>query len=310
MWRWGLVAGIVAALIQVQAAGPRPAQAQTLGALGGIVGVGGAEGSQATAATPLLTMTGNTALAEGSGVVGLQYTYTHLTRFLGKKIENQFVREFGHPGSVKADSRLVFLGYGITDRLSLGLGIPSDAVEVKETLRPGELASLSGTSQSGLGNIAAALKYQFATAPAVAGRVTVRLPSGFAVGAEATEVDGDLAVSLERQPYALHLQAGYQWTLPDRSNRKHSDSAVANLALARTVGEGFVGFIELNYLTTGGSLDPVFNLPAQSSLDLTPGAKVRIKDALFVAAAARVALVNDLVLGYDTSYLVTTGYVF
>jgi hypothetical protein len=86
---------------------------------------------------------------------------------------------------------------------------------------------------------------------------------------------------------------------------------VANLAAARYIGgPAFTAILELNYFRTGGVLDPKFDSPSQTALDLTPGFKIKVKDNFSIDSSVRIALINDLALGYNTTYLFLAAYTF
>lgn len=289
---------------------PPSASAQLLGAIGGIEGVG-----EEAAVTPLLTMTGKANLMEGTGVVGVGYVYVRATRLFGVKIENAS-SEWGFPEDdtreIEAASRVFLMGYGVTSQFNLGLSLPFTETRTKETDPITD--EFIETGQNGIGNVAVAGKYQFSLNRDLAARLTVQFPSGFEAGVDYLQLAADLAYSAKMDQTSIHLQGGYLWTDTDRQNQDRLDAVVANMAVAQGIGDRFVGVIELNYLYLVGEDDLEGSLyldpPAQMSLDLTPGFKVRIKDNLTFATAVRIALINDISVGYDTSYLFLVGYSF
>jgi hypothetical protein len=289
---------------------PLSASAQLLGAIGGIEGVG-----EEAAVTPILTMTGEANLAEGTGVVGVGYVYVRATRLFGEDIENAS-SEWGFSEDdtreIEASSRVLLLGYGVTSQLNLGLSVPFTETRTKET--DPITAEFIETGQNGLGNVAVAGKYQFSLNRDLAARLTVQFPSGFEAGTDYLQLAADVAYSAKVDQTSIHLQGGYLWTDQDRQDRERLDAIVANFALAQGIGEGFVGVLELNYIYYFGDDDFeglfYFDPPDQMGLDLTPGLKIRIKDNLTFASAVRIALINDISVGYDTSYLFLLGYSF
>ncbi|HLG21994.1 MAG TPA: transporter, partial [Candidatus Manganitrophaceae bacterium] len=175
------------------------------------------------------------------------------------------------------------------------------------------------TKASGLGNPSFSVKYTMVRDPNVSVRVIAKLPTGYEAGVDYPEGDLDLAYSVSLGAVDLHLQAGYQYTGEDRNKVNPTDAVVANAALARSIGENFVLFTELNYRQAGGPLDtaPQPNAlgvkeeaPTQKILDVTPGFKARFKESFLFSAAARISIINDFVFGYDYSYLTLLSYIF
>jgi hypothetical protein len=288
------------------------ARAEFLGAIGGIEGV---EGSTVP---PILGMSGETGLKEGEGVAMLEYDYARGVYLFGKKIEDASA-EFQVPPDANRGTerteRVFRLAYGVTSRLNVGASVPF--VEQRSRFTSDPSTGLAEDQQShGIGNVSFAGKYQFSSRPNLAVRLSVSLPGGYEVGNDFLTVETDLAYSTILAGTSFHLQGGYAMTGKDRQDRDHLDTAVANLAAARTIGERFSADLELNYqyLTgTDGLKDVVggyINPPRQKALDLIPGFVVQIKDNLTFAATVDFALDTTLAFGYDTAYSFKLAYRF
>ncbi|MBI3811085.1 MAG: hypothetical protein HY283_02605 [Nitrospirae bacterium] len=289
---------------------PSSARAEFLGAIGGIEGV---EGSTVP---PILGMSGETGLKEGEGVVMLEYDYSRGVYLFGKKIEDPS-KEFQIPTSdpnrgTERTERVFRLAYGVTSRLNIGTSVPFVEQRSRFPLTP--TGPAEELDSHGIGNVSFAGKYQFSSQPNLAIRLSWTLPGGYAVGDDFQRVGTDLAYSTILAGTSFHVQGGYQWTGRDRQDRERLDTAVANLAVARTFGERFSADLELNYqyLTgTDGLKGVVYvNPPGQKALDLIPGFVVQIKDHLTFAATVDFALDTTLAFGYDTSYSFKLAYKF
>jgi len=277
-----------------------------LGAIGGV--------GEGASATPVFTMTGEPLIAEGKGDIAAAYFYTRITRSYGDKLE-KFSNVFGTADpnrAIEVTQKLYLMAYGITDRFNVQVMVPYGTLRLRATSN-----TLTGESEEaevhGIGNTSAALKYQFSQSPKLAFQFTWIGPSGFepALTTDATTLRADLAGSMHTSAVDFHLQVGYAYVGEDRANRNLSDSAVVNLAIAKYLGGPVcTAVLELTGFRTGGVLDPKFDSPAQMALDLSPGLKVKVKDNFSIESAVKFSLINDLALGYDTSYLFLAGYTF
>lgn len=284
---------------------PSRARAQ-LGAIGGV--------GEGASATPVFTMTGEPLIGEGKGALAAAYLYTRFTRSFGEKIE-EFSPIFGTADQNRAlevSQKIYVLAYGVTDRFNLQVLVPFINLGLKGTTDA--TTGQAGEDEiDGIGNTSVAFKYQFAQSPKLAVQLTWIGPSGFepAISTDANRVRMDLAGSFHASLADIHFQVGYVYVGKDRADRDLSDAALANLAVARYLGGPVcTAVLELNGFRTGGVLDPKFDSPAQTSLDLTPGLKIKVKDNISLIASVKFALINDLALGYDTSYLFLAGYTF
>jgi len=287
------------------------ASAELLGAIGGIGGV-----EEETSSKPLFTISGEALFKEGSGGVGLAYGYTRFTRLFGEKIEkpskefNLQTEDFSR--ALESTTRVLFIGYGVTSKLTVGAGLP--LINAGSRLPSSPTGPAVEQKSDGIGNISVEGKYQFSKNPNLAFHLNAQLPSGYDVGADYLQVEADLAYSVRVDQTSFHLQGGYNWTGADRQDRARLDAVVANMAVVRNVGGNFAAFLELNYqqLTGTDDLEGVVYIdpPTQKSLDLTPGFNIKIKDNINFATAVRISLVNDFAAGYDMSYLFVIGTVF
>ena len=295
---------ILIVLIILISLSPSHAHAQ-LGAIGGV--------GEGAAATPVTTMTGEPLFGEGKGALAAAYIYTRFTRSFDEDIE-KFNSVFGTADpnrALEVSQKVYILAYGITDRFNLQLSVPSISLRVRGT------DTTTGQTEEdeihGIGNTSVALKYQFARSPKLAAQVTWITPSGFepAISTDANRARMDLAGSFHTSLADIHIQVGYVYVGKDRADRDLSDGALANIALARFIGgSAFTAALELNCFRTGGVLDPKFDSPAQTALDISPGFRVKVKDNVDIISSVRIALINDVALGYDTSYLFMAGYSF
>jgi hypothetical protein len=300
---------LIPALVVFISVLPSSAWAEFLGAIGGIAGV---EGSTVP---PILGMSGETGLKEGEGVVMLEYDYARGVYLFGKKIEDSST-EFQLPADpnrgTELTERVFRLAYGVTSRFNIGTSVPF--VEQRSRFTSPSSGLAEEQPSHGIGNVSFAGKYQFSSQPNLAVRLSWTLPSGYEVGDDFQRVATDLAYSTILAGTSFHVQGGYQWTGKDRQDREHLDTAVANLAVARTFGERFSADLELNYqyLTGTDGLKGVvyINPPRQKALDLIPGFVVQIKDNLTFAATIDFALSTTLAVGYDTSYSFKLAYKF
>jgi hypothetical protein len=281
---------------------------KALAQLGAIGGIGGISGGETNEATPLFTMTGSPSFNEGEGSFSFAYQNTRFTRIFGDKIEDRSVEIFGASLDAELTSKVFLIGYGVTDRLSVGAVFEFDTSRVRATAGDGTVAE---TEQEDLANPSFSVKYTVVRNPNISVRGIVKLPTGYEAGSDNPEADLDLAYSVSLWGYSdLHMQVGYQYTFEDRFNFDPSDTLVANAALARSFGENFTFFTELNYRQKGGSFDSENDTPTQKSLDVVPGFKARFQEKFLFSTAARIALMNDFELGYDYSYLALFSYIF
>lgn len=301
----GTIFGIVLVLSPVSAA------AQLLGAIGGIEGLG-EKGTDA----PIFTMSGRATLDEGEGVVGAGFTYLRFTREFGEDIENP-VSEFGtlqdDNRAIENTAKSLSLAYGVTSNFGLSASIPfiTRRLHVTDT----STGTVVGDTATGIGNISVSGSYQFSSEPDFSGRVLVIFPSGFEVGSDFLILGADLAYSTKLgESSSLNFQAGYRYSDQDRKGRAQLDSVIFNAGLAKAIGDRFVLTMEINslFLVGGDDLEGEIyqDAPTQYAVDFLPGFKLGITDSISMAAAVRLALINQLALGYDAVYTVLVGYGF
>ncbi len=300
----------ISVLISFLSVLPASVQAEFLGAIGGIAGV-----EEATV-PPILAMSGETGLKEGSGVVIVGYAYSRAVSMFGRKIEDpspefMLLTEDDRRANERTE-RVFRLAYGVTSRFNIGLSVPF--VNLRSRFPVTSTGPSEESEFHGIGNVSFAGKYQFSSQPNMAVRMAAILPSGFEVGAEYPQVATDLAYSTNLAGLSFHLQGGYIWTGKDRQDQDHLDTAVANLAVARAIGDRFSAALELDYQYLMGTddLEGVLyvNPPMQRALDLIPGFVVQIKDNLTFAATIDFALSTTLAFGYDTLYNFQLAYKF
>lgn len=278
---------------------------KALAQLGAIGGIGGISWGETNEATPLFTMTGSPSFNEGEGSLSFAYQNTRITRVFGDKIED----ELGANIAAELISKVFLVGYGVTDRLSVGAVFSHDTSRFHIGLDSDLFPEKKQTS--GLANPSFTAKYTVVRNPNISVRGTVSLPTGYEAGTENLGVALDVAYSVSLWGVAdLHLQAGYQYTFEDRFNIDPTDLVVANAAVARSFGENFVFFTEVTYRQGGGAFDSENDSPTQKSLDVVPGFKARFQENFLFSTAARIALLNDFQLGYDYSYLLLLSYIF
>lgn len=278
---------------------------QAFAQLGAIGGIGGISGGETNEATPLFTMTGSPSFNEGEGSLSFAYQNTRITRVFGEKIED----ELGANVAAELISKVFLVGYGVTDRFSVGAVFSHDTSRFHLRLDSDLFPEKKETS--GLANPSFSAKYTLVRNPNISVRATVGLPAGYEAGTENPLVALDLAYSVSLWGFSdFHLQAGYQYTFKDRFDVDPTDLFVANAALARSFGENFTFFTELIYRQGGGSFDSENDSPTQKSLDIVPGFKARFQEKFLFSTATRIALINDFELGYDYSYLALFSYIF
>ncbi len=286
------------------------ARAEFLGAIGGIAGV-----EEATV-PPIQTMSGESTLSEGAGVVIVDYNYARGTRQFGEKIEDpssEFQIPTSDPSRAKEQTERVFrLGYGITSKFNIAIVAPF--IDVRSRFPQTTTGPAEEQHVSGIGNVNFSTKYQFSSRPNLAARLAVILPSGYEVGADYLQLQGDFAYSTKLGGFSLHAQGGYIWTGKDRQDLDHLDVLTGNLAITHPVGDHFVGDLELLSQFPMGRDDlegvKYFNPPEQRNLDIVPGFAVQMSNNLSLATTVRISLINTLPVGYDYAYVVKVGYTF
>jgi hypothetical protein len=167
---------------------------------------------------------------------------------------------------------------------------------------------------NGIGNANFSAKYQFSSRPNLAGFLAVIFPSGFEVGDDFLQWEGDLAYSTKLGGLSFHAQGGYIWTGKDRQGLDHLDVLSGNLAITHPVGDHFVWDLELlsQFPMGRDDLEGVFYIdpPTQISLDIVPGFAIQMSNHLSLATTVRISLINTLPTGYDYAYVVKVGYTF